>query len=516
MALNTMRRSSIGLATAIILSFSACVNIFRHWEIQQVPKKPALTAVKSPLKAHMLDGSVVVFRYGAQISESEVTGSGTVSGLRGERRSVQAVPLDSIVGMESFDIRTEAGKSLLVSTAATGVGVVAMVGAMIAIFGSCPTYYVDSAGVKVLQGEGFSYSIAPLFEQRDVDRLPGLTTKNSKVQVEIRNEALETHYLNHLELLDIEHRPGTSVVVDSRLGPVILEEFSPLTGARDRAGRNILPVLGRTDGNVYATEPGILASASERDLDDYLDIEVPNTSGADSVAIELRLRNSLLNTVLLYDGMLASQGAEAFNWLQETQKITRAIGLGRWYSAHMGMRVQVEQGGAYKQVARINDKGPIAFDNVAVIIPTGGSRSVRVRLQFPADNWRIDGVRVAQKYSYAKVRTVRLTEVLRDDGTPDTQARKRLDAPDEQYLVTSPGQVFTASFNIGAPGSSSHTFMLASQGYYTEWMRSDWLKKSAAQSFVLNDASLAKAITTWRDKQQVFEAQFYSTQIPVR
>src|SRR5678809_654746 len=78
-------------------------------------------------------------------------------------------------------------------------------------FGSCPTFYRDSAGTPVLEAEGFSYSIAPLFEARDVDRLRARPGSDGKLALEVRNEAFETHFLNHLELLEATAAPRTGV-----------------------------------------------------------------------------------------------------------------------------------------------------------------------------------------------------------------------------------------------------------------------------------------------------------------
>ncbi len=44
-----------------------------------------------------------------------------------------------------------------------------------------------------------------------------------------------------------------------------------------------------------------------------IDLDVSNLPPGDSVAVLLRLRNSLLNTVLLYEGMLS--GRDAPDWL---------------------------------------------------------------------------------------------------------------------------------------------------------------------------------------------------------
>ncbi|MDQ3697797.1 MAG: hypothetical protein M3373_07205 [Gemmatimonadota bacterium] len=502
-----------------MLSVSGC--IFNRLSVEDVPRSEALTVVTSPVKAHMLDGSTVVFSKGATVGNGFVRGEGERYALGSTNPVVVVVvPLDSVVGMETYQLRVDIAPTILASTAALVLGAGVATVAAVAMFGSCPTFYSDSSGKFVLEAEGFSYSIAPLFEQRDVDRLRTGAAPDGTVHLEVRNEALETHYINHLELIETRHRRGETVVPDQRGFPLVVGELSPALSARDRAGRNVSRVLASADGDIFATDSGTLAAADSTDLEDYVDITAPRPGTGDSIAIVFRLRNSLLNTVLMYDGMLADPGAASLDWLgSDIQKITNAIDLGRWYAKHMGMRISVRDGGEYRQVARFGDKGPIAFHDVAVIIPAPKGDSIRVRLSFVADNWRIDKVSFATKFFHAPVRTISLHTVVGSDGVADTAAFAALAAADDRYLSTAPGQRFSALFVAGPIASdSARTFLLASQGYYTEWVRGSWInrKGAAASPFVANEASIARAIGRWRSKQADLEHQFYSTAIPTR
>jgi hypothetical protein len=56
--------------------------------------------------------------------------------------------------------------------------------------------------------------------------------------------------------------------------------------------------------------------------------------------VVLRARNSLLNTVLLYDVMLGARGARALDWVgSDLERVGPALELGNWYATRMGMRV---------------------------------------------------------------------------------------------------------------------------------------------------------------------------------
>jgi hypothetical protein len=502
-----------------LLAVAGCVITWVA--VEEVKPSGQGTVVKSPLKAHMMDGSTVVFADGASVGPDVVSGLGQRFALAGgAAATVSTVPLDSVVGMESYETRTNVARTVLASAAMLATTVVATAGLAVAIFGSCPTFYSDSAGTQVLEAEGFSYSIAPLFEQRDVDRLRAGVDSDGVLRLEVRNEALETHYINHLELLQTMHSRDETVVPDEKGIPIALKDPGAAQVARDRAGRDVSFALSSADGELFTTAPVTLARADVRDLLDYIDISVPRPSTGDSVAVILRLRNSLLNTVLLYDGMLSAPGAASLDWLgRDVQKISTAIDLGKWYSRTMGMRIAVRDGGAYRDVVRFTDKGPIAFHDIAVVVPAPEPDSVRVRLSFVSDNWRIDRLAISSSFRRPGVTRVALRTVVGADGVADSAALTSLSNADDRYLVTSPGQRFSARFAVPAADTrSERTFFLVSQGYYTEWVRGSWLKKSTATAkpFVPTDSALAQAIASWRTQQKSLEQRFYSTRIPTR
>jgi hypothetical protein len=189
----------------------------------------------------------------------------------------------------------------------------------------------------------------------------------------------------------------------------------------------------------------------------------------------LRLRNSLLNTVLLYDEMLAARGARALDWVASTsnasgRRCSWAPGTpGAWAQGCRAGRRGVAHRGA---LAR---RGPIAWRDVAAVIPVPPGDSLRVRLSFVADNWRIDRVALAAGIRRPD-RPIAAARLLDAAGTDDTTALASVRDADQRYLQTSPGQRFSAVFEAGtvAPGEA-RTFLLESQGYYIEWIRPGWI-----------------------------------------
>ncbi len=492
--------------------------------ISDVQKTSDSVRVATPVKAHLIDGHTLLYQRGVTVAHNALLGEGTRYDLRlqpvGE---VSSFPLDSVLGMESFKTVLDGGATVAFST----LTVVGLAGLSVAIacavdpkcFGSCPTFYADSAGTEVLEAEGFSYSIAPLFEARDVDRLRGWTRPDGSLQLEVRNEAYETHYLNQLELLEVTRGAGETVVSDPGGRPLAVQDLGRPSFARDRTGRDLRATLAAADGDALRTDPRTLAAARIGDLLDTIELAFPAPGNADSVALVFRMRNSLLNTVLLYDLMLGDAGARSLDWqAEELERVGPALQLGQWYATHLGMQIEVWSEGAWRQVARVRDTGPVAWKDIGVVVPGSADGMVRVRLTYVADNWRIDRIALGSGFRRLGGRAWPLSRVLDASGAEDTASLASLVAADRRYLQTSAGQRFTAVWQPGADRTDSlRTFFLVSQGYYVEWIRRGWLAEPRRRtSFIPSDSALAEAVARYRVVKDTLEQRFAATRVPVR
>ena len=499
---------------AVTVATGGCAIHVRKVEVRELTE-PA-TTVKSPVKVHMRDGSTVVFPAGATIDSTMVRGSGQhFDALQRGIGKVVRVPLDSVLGITNYRNRTAVPETLLFSTLATAGGLTLAAYAAVAIFGSCPTFYTDSGGVAQLEAEGFSYSIAPLFESRDLDALRG-QPRNGVFTLEMRNEALETHYINQLELLVAEHEPGWRVLPDGRGRLTAISELQLPRSARDRQGRNVLRSLAQADGVLFETSDQRLAQVREHDLMDHVDVDF-GIAEHDSAAIVLRLRNSLLTTVLFYDVMLASAGPAALDWLaRDLEEVGNAAALGKWYVERMGLRVSVlQEDGTYAEAGRVPDVGPIAFKDVAIVVPVRKGHAVNVRISFPADSWRIDRVALAGQPRSITPRVLAVARVRHPNDSIDAGARHAIQSADEAYLITEPGRRVFVEFDVGTPApGSTRSFILAAQGYYNEWLRPQWLQRATRERFEPSDRSLFRAMQLWRAQSGELEQKFYATKIP--
>jgi len=512
-------RKVVFVAACLILVSCVTVRSIDISPVEVGAESDSPVTIESPVKVHLVDGSTVMFPKGMTIEGGRIDGQGFKYDLTLQNSEpVTVIDLDDVAAMESYQDVVNTGATVAATTVTTVGGGMAGIALVKAIFGSCPTTYSLEDGEPILEAESFSYSIAPGFEARDIDRLGIVSNGQTSIELEMRNEALETHYIDQVELLEIVHARGESAFPDPRGRPVIVADMRPPDAVVDRDGLQVDELVAAADGLAWGTSKDRLRQVSIDDMQDYIVAEFDVADSGDDLALVLRMRNSLLNTVLLYDVMLKDQGFAAIDWMgKDLDRLGPKYRLARWYRNTMGMQISVWERGEYRPVAKLADTGPIAWNEVAVPLPAAQDGKLRVRLSFVADNWRIDQVALASRTGKATVRTIPLAQVHSASGDEHSRARDNLSAADDVYVVTVPGDRLRLQFDVGtAPPGLERDWFLAAEGYYIEWMRRDWLQSTTSASFVPNDAALLAALGLWETQRDGLREQFEATKISVR
>jgi hypothetical protein len=502
------------LASAVAGGLTGC--IFRSVRTRTLDTT-APTEVRSPFKAHLLDGSVVVFDRGGRVGSRSVVGLGArYDALRHGPTPQDTVPLDSVVGLEVYQghvngVASAVGSMLGVAAAGLGGALLA-----VAIFGSCPTFYTwsDSLQQWTIQAEAFSTSVGPAFETRDVDRVVAHADADGVVLVEGRNEAAETHYLNRVTLVEVRHAPDELVLPQPGGAPIAAAGVLAPTRARDRAGRDVLRDVVAADGRAYATDPGVLAAVTETDFRDTVELAFPlPADAADSVALLFRMRNSLLTTVLLYDVIMGDQGPGVLDWFAQPRSGFMNPGATA-YAQMIWPRVLVRDGRRFVPVAALNDAGPLAWRDVAVMIPVLERDSVVVQLAFAADVTRLDRVALGTRVRRPVAREVPVARVLDREGRDIPGAVADLASADSAYAVARPGNAYRLAFDAGS-WNGARTFFLAATGYYVEWVRPSWFRDEP-RSYLPTPERLVEAMRRWRAAGTEYEEAFYARRVPIQ
>jgi hypothetical protein len=465
---------------------------------------------KAPfLKVHMRDGSLYLLSPWIA-NEAERRVSGTGSHFAPDRQVLNqgelSVSLDSVALFETNVARPSPSVAALgVITGITAAAAVFCITNPKACFGSCPTFYVTDGTQEILQAEGFSASVAPSLEARDIDALFRARPQGREVRVQMVNEAYETHVVRYANVLAVPRAEGRRVFVDdvgtfwSVTEPVIPKQCSAPEG-------DCTAKLAAFDGQERWSK------ADATDLATRETIDVTFDGPSESPALVLASRQSLLPTYLLYQAF-AYLGRSAGQWLAaleraDTSTARRANGL---VARLGGIDVLVPNGnGGWDSIATIRETGPLAADVRLVRLPrTNGP--VRARLRMAKGAWRLDAVGLTSLENQVTPQRLEPADVRLADDTPAPDARAKLLSPTEA-LVTFPGDRYTLVYSL--PDEAQHyELFLETKGYYLEWMRNEWFAEEnqmrAASLFLDPAGSLRRLAPEFKRVEPGLEAAFW-------
>lgn len=481
-----MRLQQVGLA--LVLALLACKRAVYEPRLYPANAPPPATD-REPLKAHLRSGDVLVFRSWV---ETDAALAGQAERYGPDRRLTEtgrhySVPFDSMALLE-MHVRTGSRP-----TGVAGMAVWSVVAGAISLacisdpkscFGSCPTFYVATDTGEALAAEGFSASIARVLEATDLDALHQARSTGGRFTLTMRNEALETHAVRRLHLVGTR-RPRDGQVFSDPKG-----RFHPArvlvrpSGCSAPEG-SCLPELQAHDG----IERTSLADSLDLAARDTVELDFPPLSGR--LGVVLATRQSLLSTYLFYQtmGFLGSQAGEALAALERggAERANAAMGMARVVGV---MDLEVWDGAEWTHVGTHREAGPLATNVTVYPLGHRSGGPTRARLIAPKGAWRLDWAAIAALDEPVAPIRVEASGVSRR-GVPDTAALRLLRDP-ARHLVTYPGEVYEISFDL-PPADGEWQLFLESEGYYYEWMRSEWLadENPALAALALNNPTRA-------------------------
>jgi len=498
--------------------------------MQNTGALPPATEVTSPTKAYLYDASVMLFPNGFSIRKDTITGTARRFWLARTDPQYRSwhIPRDSIAAMTYYEPDISFGRgvaSFLLGWwgASLTVSSLYCLGCPKCCFGSCPTVYSSDGSKDWLESELFSSSISKLLEENDLDLLSYTGSGAGPYQLRVTNEALETHYINKLTLLAVSHSRGTRVFPGADGRFVTAGRLLPPVVAVNREGEDVTSAVRAPDTLAYRSGIRSLLKLKEGPYTDWLDVTLNVPECASSVTMVVRLRNTLLSTILLYDVVLASQGVEALGWTEKMNTDPQyASRFREVYSAFSGVAVKTLRNGTWAKEKSIRDAGPITWKYAATVIPVRQSGNLTVRLEFVPDNYAIDyiafdaGTGADDSLSVEEVHPFAVRD---NSGSPRDDVLPLIEKDDDSYLVTNPGESYRLSYDLPRNHDGNLTLFISSKGYYTEWIRGGWLKNgSAGYHFNLfeTDKTLSQLAQSWQENRDLIERLFFETRIPVR
>jgi hypothetical protein len=461
---------SITVVCLVMIAVNACSYAAKR--ALTPPQRISLIDRNSPyVKAHMPDGTMYLLsEWRVNPATQKMSGQGTLYNAERDKLSAGQFDIDiSSVAVFETNVIQETGSVAYVMIAPSIILSAVCITSPKTCFGSCPTFYAWDGENDALMAEGFSASIAPVLEARDVDALSRLVPVDGKVSLRMTNEALETHVVRRADLLAAERKPGIqTVATDENEFYGVSEIVAPLKA--NAATGDCLDKLVEADGAEWFSR----ADSTDLATKEWITLEFPATTG-DDLGLVISSRQTLMTTYLLYQ-TLAYMGSSTGWWLAHMESLgPRAVTYTENLLGYLGgIEVQVDDGNGWRSVGETNEVGPLATDTRLVPLGKIDSELRSVRLRLTQGYWRIDQVALARIGDQVEPSRIRPTHVMRE-GKPDERAREALLDPDST-LTTMPGDEYTLVYNL-PDRHSKYDLFLDSRGYYYEWIRQEWLEE---------------------------------------
>jgi hypothetical protein len=232
------------------------------------------------------------------------------------------------------------------------------------------------------------------------------------------------------------------------------------------------------------------------------------------VGLVISARQTLLTTFLFYQTMayLGRSGGDFLAALERggTQNAPQVMGMAR---ALGGIDASVADGdGPWTSIGSFNEAGPIAGDVRILPFESDGRAPIRVRLRQAKGHWRLGWVALARVGEPVTPQVIEAAAVTRE-GRPDPVALARVRGLDG-HLATMPGDAYRISFDLPQPGPELELF-LETEGYYYEWMRTEWLPEEnplmAALALGSPERALRLLAGPFKERESRLEAAFWAS-----
>lgn len=458
------------------------------------------------LKAHMKNGNLYIFdSWDTDDAKLAITGRAALYSTTREvmDKNQYILGFDSVALLETNVIENSgSATAITVFTGITAAITVFCITNPKACFGSCPTFYISDGDSLRLQAEGFSSSISPSLEATDVDALFHAQPSNGELVVEMKNEALETHVVRHVDLLVVPKNEGHRVFAGLDKQFWSTARIIPPVSSIAPEGDCLTPLL-------YTDRKERFSLADETYLATKEVIELKFDIRPDqSYGLVVGCRQSLLPTYLLYQA-LAYMGNDAGYWLAEIERKNLGRNQGAIETLIGGIEVLIEEpSGEYQLVDVIDEHGPLASD--LHLVPLGNLNTSNVKLRMTKGAWRIDYVALAELSKPVKPTRLHPDIVLQNNQENHEARALLLDST--KLLVTLPGDAYTLKYRL-PDADAEYEFFLESRGYYLEWIRKEWIEEEnpflLAEMFLAPERALRRLAPEFKRVEAQMEESFW-------
>lgn len=471
------------LAVVIIAAQSCATYYFRSnykeanslvHEAENLNKKPFL-------KAHLKNGDICILSDSWKIDTiaNVLTGNGSKYDFnrRNTFKGAIAILIDSVAIFETNTkiIEPEANR-IAALTILTAVDV--LISAIClsnpkACFGSCPTFYVnENDNFHYADAEGFSNAIAPSMEYYDIDALGNQPITSNQFSITMKNEALETHCVNDVELFACPRKAGERVYQSPTNDFYLCKNTYALARAKANEG-DVTALLNCADRQERFSPSDENNLSSKEEI--YLDFD--NVERTNDLGLILHFRQSLMTTYFIYGaiGYMGDEVGDIFAKIEHDKDTKEKVSGGiKNELGEIDIYAWNEQKNDWELQNGFYETGPIATNRQFIPMRNAASSSkVRLKIVLNKGLWRIDYVGLTNIQTKVQPIEIAPNSIL-NKGKLDNSALNEINNPNK-YLISMPGSEYKFNFTLPT-ASPDYELFLYSKGYYLEWMRAHWIK----------------------------------------
>jgi hypothetical protein len=337
--------------------------------------------------------------------------------------------------------------------------------------GSCPFVYSFDGNGYTFDAEPLGGAICKGLARTDISRLDHMKPVNGEYNLLIRNEVPETQYVDHMNLLVVDHPIAAHVYPDLQ---GTFRAFTSLQGARsafDEKGTNLMKFLRASDNVAWQTN---LLSASNEEGEQVrhqLTVTFPKPAGTKKAWLVTNIGTSFWGSSMVRK-TVEYRGNAAEEWLESvtpgSQSYNEMYALVEREEMYL-LKTWVQEGASWVQKALVPGQGPIIRDETVYPIDISNvvGDSLKIRFNPPKGFWTFDYLGVSYEEPLV-VQDIRVDARLGQDqhGVSILQSLQDLDS--SYYQMPEIGDCAKLHFPVPPQSDGlARSVYLQTSGYYT-------------------------------------------------
>ena len=308
------------------------------------------------------------------------------------------------------------GRTTLAVLGITAGALAALMAIALATKESCPFVYSWNGTQYVFDGEPYGGAVTRGLERDDYSSLEHLRPDSAGLyRLLVTNEVNETQYTNLMELMVVDHAPGSRFEVDE-VGKLhnVKTAVGPST-AQDQNGRDLVPWLSAADQKIWEPLPSLDPSASVRQ---EIILTYPKPAGATRARLVARAGTGMWGSHMIRE-VLQLRGAQVTEWYAAIDKGGASLdSLHAWNVREelYVLKLDIEEGSAWRTRGLLPGGGPFLTETrvVSLDLSRVSGDSLRLRIRPPSGFWALNSFEISYEDGAAPLAVTTVAPIFRE------------------------------------------------------------------------------------------------------